>query len=116
MVSRVTLKARSRLEALFSMRRLRIAARLAVGFSVVSGLLLALVACVAIFGHIQREALAAGIGATTAKEAVISSIKNITQDRAEYLRGIGATVDLRGALREGGELQRLAGEYAQALA
>ncbi len=106
---------RSRLEGVFAMRGLRIATRLAVGFSVISGLLLAVLACVAIFGYWQREDLAASIEAAAAKDAAIGNLKTIAQDRAEYLRGLGASVNLAGAMRQGGELQRLEGEYGQAL-
>ena len=60
---------RSRLESLVAMRGLRIGARLAVGFSTVVGLMLALVILVAVFGHVQREALAAGVEAVAGKDA-----------------------------------------------
>ncbi|HLX24312.1 MAG TPA: methyl-accepting chemotaxis protein, partial [Usitatibacter sp.] len=63
----------------------------------------------------QRQDLAASIEAAAAKDAAIGNLKTIAQDRAEYLRGLGASVNLAGALRQGGELQRLEGEYAQAL-
>ena len=108
-------KAQSLLEIVFAMRRLRIAARLTVGFSVVAGLLLAMLVFVAIFGQLQREALSAGIAATAAKDAAIGNLKTIAQDRGDYIREIGSGVDLRGALREGGELQRLSGEHSQAM-
>jgi methyl-accepting chemotaxis protein len=109
-------KAQSLFETVFAMRRLRIAARLAVGFSIVAGLLLAMLIFVAIFGQLQREALSSAIAATAAKDTAIGNLKTIAQDRAEYIREIGTSVDLRGALREGGELQRLANEHAQAMA
>ncbi|HUL94468.1 MAG TPA: methyl-accepting chemotaxis protein [Usitatibacter sp.] len=105
----------SLLEALFAMRGLRIATRLGVGFFAVSGLPLVLVLCVAVFGHLQREALSASIVSAAAKDTAIGNLKTIAEDRSEYLRGVGTSVDLGGALREGGELQRLSGEYAQAL-
>ena len=111
-----TKQVKSFLEAAFAMRGLRIATRLAAGFSVVAGLLLALVLAVAYFGHVQREELAAKIGANTQKDAVIGNLKTITQDRTDYLRQVVTTVNLRGALRDGGELQRLGKEYNAALA
>jgi methyl-accepting chemotaxis protein len=96
------------------MRGLRISARLAVGFSVVSGLLFALVLAVAAFGHVQREALASAIAAATEKASALAELKSVAQDRAEYLRDL-ARADLRAALAAGGELTRLAREHGQAL-
>ena len=108
-------KVKSVLEAAFAMRRLRIATRLAAGFCVVAGLLLALVLAVAYFGHLQREELAGKIRANTNKDAVIGNLKTITQDRTDYLRQVVTGANMRGALREGGELQRLGSEFGSAL-
>jgi methyl-accepting chemotaxis protein len=104
-----------RLEAAFALRRLRIATRLALGFCLVAGLLLALVAAIAYFGHLQRESLAASIDAAVERDAALGSLKAIVQDRTDYLRDVGTRIGLAGALREGGELHRLSGELAQAL-
>ena len=96
------------------MRGLRISARLAVGFCLVSGLLFALVLAVAAFGNAQRETLAAAIAGATEKASALAELKSVAQDRAEYLRDL-ARADLRAALAAGGELTRLAREHAQAL-
>jgi len=104
------------MESVFAMRGLRIAARLAVGFSAVAGLLLVLVLAVAFFGHLQRETLAAAIDAAADKDAAIGVLKGVVQDRSDYLREMASAGDLHGALREGGEVTRLGGEYARGVA
>jgi methyl-accepting chemotaxis protein len=98
-----------------TLRGVRIGTRLALGFSLVAGLMLALVVGVAVFGHLQREALAASIAAAVAKDESLSTLKAVTLERSDYLRELGERADLASALRTGGELERLAREYRESL-